>query len=49
MIEGEFVPKGAKWFDHSSQDPNLEYKKYSMLFILEQLVLVVILEKKKGE
>jgi hypothetical protein len=38
MIEGDFVPKGAKQFGHSSQDLDLEYNKYSML-----------VEKIKGE
>jgi hypothetical protein len=38
MIEGDFVPKGVKQFGHSSQDLNLEYKKY-----------LVLVEKKKGE
>ncbi len=28
VIEKDFVPKGAEQFDRSSQDPNLEYKKY---------------------
>jgi hypothetical protein len=49
VIEGDFVPKDAKQFDRSSQDPNLKYKKYSILLIREQLVLVVQVEKTKGE
>ncbi len=35
VIKGEFVPKGFEQFDHSLQDPNLEYKKYSMLLFRE--------------
>jgi hypothetical protein len=31
VIEGDFVPKGVEQFGHSSQDPNLEYEKYSVL------------------
>jgi hypothetical protein len=49
MIKWDFVPKGFEQFDHSLQDPNLEYKKYSMLLFWEQLVLVVPIEKRKGE
>ncbi len=49
MIKEEFVPSGIEQFDHSSQDPNLEYKKYSILLFKEQLVLVVAIEKRKGE
>jgi hypothetical protein len=49
MIEMDFIPKGVKWFDRSSQVLDFEYKKYSMLFIWEQLVLVVLVEKRKGE
>jgi hypothetical protein len=49
MIEGDFVPKGIEQFSCSSQDLDLEYKKYSMLLFREQLVLVVLVEKKKGE
>ncbi len=37
MIEGDFVPKGVKQFGRSSQDLDLEYKKY-----------LVLVEKKKG-
>ncbi len=47
MIKGDFVPKGTEQFDCSSQDPNFEYKKYLVLFIWEQLVLVVLVENKK--
>jgi hypothetical protein len=49
MIKGNFVPKGVKQFNHSSQDPDLEYNKYSMLLFLEQPVLVVPIEKKTRE
>ncbi len=33
VIKGDFVPKGAEQLDHSSQDIDLEYKKYSILLI----------------
>ncbi len=49
VIEGDFVPKGTKQFDCSSQDFNLEYKKYPILLIWEQPILVVPIEKKNGE
>jgi len=49
VIKGDFVRKGVKQFGHSSQDPNLEYKTYSMLLFQEQSVLVVPIEKRKGE
>jgi hypothetical protein len=49
MIEGDFVPKGTEQFGCSSQDLNLEYKKDSVLLIWEQPVLVVLIEKRKGE
>jgi hypothetical protein len=49
MIEGDFVPKGIKQFGRSSQDLDFEYKKYSVLLIWEQPVLVVPIEKRKGE
>ncbi len=49
VIESDFVPKGIEQFSHSSQDLELEYKKYLVLLIQEQLVLVVPIEKRKGE
>ncbi len=49
LIEGDFVPKGVEQIGHSSQDLNLEYKKYLVLLLWEQLILVVPIEKKKGE
>lgn len=49
VIESDFVPKGIEQFGHSSQDLDLEYKKYLVLLIQEQLVLVVSIEKRKGE
>jgi hypothetical protein len=49
MIEGDFVPKGVEQFNHSLEDLNLEYKKYSVLLFWEQLVLVLQFEKRKGE
>ncbi len=45
MIEGDFIHKGV---GHSSQDQDLEYKKYLMLLFQEQLALVVPIEKRKG-
>ncbi len=48
-IKGNFVPKGAKQFSHSSQDLDLEYNTYSVLLFQEQPVLVGPIEKKKGE
>lgn len=48
MIEGDFVPKGVGQFNHSSQDPNLEYKKYSLFWEYSVLVVVPI-EKRMGE
>jgi hypothetical protein len=48
-IEGDFIPKGIKQFDCSSQDLDIEYKKYSVLLIQEQQVLVVHAKKRKGE
>jgi hypothetical protein len=35
MIEGDFVPKGAKQFDHSSQDPNREYVRSIRCYCFE--------------
>jgi hypothetical protein len=29
--QGDFAPKGAKQFGHSSQDLDFEYKKYLLL------------------
>jgi hypothetical protein len=49
VIEEDFVPKGVEEFNCSSQDLDLEYKKYSMLLFQEQLVLVVLVEERKGE
>ncbi len=49
MIKGDFVPKDVKQFGHSSQDLNLEYKKDSMLLFSEQLILVVLVEKRMGK
>jgi len=49
MIEGDFVPKGVEQFGSSSQDLDLEYKKYLVLLIRKQLVLVVPIENRKGE
>jgi hypothetical protein len=51
VIEGHFVPKSVEQFGYSSQDLDLEYKKYLMLLIQKQLILVVQVEKrkKKGE
>jgi hypothetical protein len=48
VIEGDFVPKGVEQFGRSSQDLDLEYNKYSILLFWEQLVLVVLVEKRKG-
>jgi hypothetical protein len=48
VIEGDFVPKGVEQFDHSSQDPDLEYNN-SVLLLQEQPILVVLVEKRKGE
>jgi hypothetical protein len=39
VIERDFVPKGVEQFGHSSQDPDLEYTKYSVLLFREQRVL----------
>jgi hypothetical protein len=47
--EGGFVPKGVEQFGCSSQMKDLEYEKYSVFLIWEQLVLVVVVEKRKGE
>jgi hypothetical protein len=49
VIEGDFVHKGAEQFSHSPQGLDLEYKKYLVLLFWEQLILVVLVEKKKGE
>jgi hypothetical protein len=49
VIESDFVLKGIEQFGHSSQDLDLEYKKYLVLLIQEQLVLVILIEKRKGE
>jgi hypothetical protein len=49
VIEGDFVPKGVQQFGHSSQDPNLEYKKYFVLLLWEQSISVILVEKRKGE
>jgi hypothetical protein len=49
MIEGDFVPKGVEQFDHSSQEKDLEYNKYSVLLIREQPILLILVEKKKRE
>jgi hypothetical protein len=46
VIEGDFVCKGV---NHSLEDPDLEYKKYSMLLFQEQSILMVPIEKTKGE
>jgi hypothetical protein len=45
VIERDFVPKGIEQFGCSSQDLDLEYKKYSVLLIWE----VVPIENRKGE
>jgi hypothetical protein len=49
VIERDFVLKGLEQFGCSSQDPNLEYKKYLVLLFQEQPVLVVSVEKREGE
>jgi hypothetical protein len=49
VIEGDFVPKGIEQLDHSSQEKDLGYKRYSVLLVWEQPVLVVPVEKRKGE
>jgi hypothetical protein len=49
VIKGDFVRKGVEQFGHPSQDPNLEYKTYSMLLFQKQSILVVPIEKRKGE
>lgn len=49
MIEGDFIPKGAKQFSRSSQEKDLGYKNYLVLLIWEQSVLVVLVENKMGE
>jgi hypothetical protein len=49
VIERDFIPKGLEQFGCSSQDPNLEYKKYLVLLFREQPVLVVPVEKREGE
>jgi hypothetical protein len=49
MIKKDFVPKGVEQLDCSSQDIDLEYKKYSILLIGKQLILVVLILKRKGE
>jgi hypothetical protein len=41
MIKGDFVSKDIEQFSHSSQENNLGYKKYLVLLIWEQLVLVI--------
>ncbi len=49
VIKGDFVPKCVEQFNRSSQDIDLEYKKYLVLLIGKQSILVVLIEKKKGE
>ncbi len=49
VIEGHFVPKGVEQFGYSSKDLDIEYNKYSVLLIREQLISVVQVEKRKGE
>ncbi len=49
LIQGDFVPKGVEQFGCSSQAKDLEYEKYSMLLIQEEPILVVLIEKRKGE
>jgi hypothetical protein len=45
----DFVPKGVEQFGRSLQAKDLEYEKYSMLLIQEKTILVVSVEKRKGE
>ncbi len=49
VIHGDFVPKGVEQFGRSLQAKDLEYEKYSMLLIQEKTILVVSVEKRKGE
>jgi hypothetical protein len=49
VIEGDFVHKSIEQFDCSSQGLDLEYKKYLVSLFQEQLVLVVLVEERKGE
>jgi hypothetical protein len=49
VIKRDFVLKGIEQFGRSSQDLNLEYKKYLVLLFWKQMVLVVPVEKKMGE
>jgi hypothetical protein len=48
MIEGDFVLKGVEQFGRWSQKKDFRYDNYLVLLIQEQLVLVVLVEKKEG-